>query len=289
MLIRSNLPEINWLPQDEKCATKLVKEALRRMRSVNVLDGLGYATRGLGFDSYAFAIVANDRRPDADSHPYILTDQPDEWLRIYEHRSYLERDPRVPMGGEPGFCFWEAGQFDHNPAHTEFLAEAAKYGIRSGLALGQCTRDPPSYAMMAFNCKSATLDHWTIEERVFIAGEASVIARIVSRALRQFLNQQGLLYPAPLMKLNERETEVLTLIAAGSTSKEIAEMLGVAKVTVEMEVQTSMGKLGAVNRYQAVARAVENKLIRTMDPGNAEYRSAKIRAIRSSPRFKGGK
>ena len=79
MLIRDfNLPDIAWCPEDEACATDLVKETLRRARAGTVLDALIYGTVTLGFDSFVFGIIANDRRPDAESRPFILTNQADE-------------------------------------------------------------------------------------------------------------------------------------------------------------------------------------------------------------------
>ena len=118
MLIRKfNLPEINWSPQEEACATELVKETLHRARTGTVLDALTYGTAALGFDTFVFGIVANDRRPDAESRAYILTNQADEWVRIYDERAYLELDPRVDLAGEPGYAYWEAAQFYKNPPH----------------------------------------------------------------------------------------------------------------------------------------------------------------------------
>lgn len=287
MLIRNfNLPEINWSPQEEASATDLVKETLHRARAGTVLDALIYGTTALGFDTFVFGIVANDRRPDAESRPYILTNQADEWVRMYDERAYLELDPRVELAGEPGYAYWEAAQFYKNPPHKLFLTEAAVYGIRSGLVLGLCTRNPPSYAMMALNCTAPTLDRWNAEQRLLVAGQALIVGKVLSRSVREFLNEQELLFPAPPMKLNVREREILTLAASGKTSKEIAETMGMAKITVDMHVGIILNKMGALNRNQAIAKAIANKLIRVMDDGHAEYKSAKIHAVRGAPRFK---
>lgn len=287
MLIRNfNLPAINWSPEEEACATDLVKETLHRARTGPVLDALTYGARALGFDSFVFGIVANDRRPDAESRPYILTNQAEEWVRIYDERSYLELDPRCDLAGEPGYAFWEAAQFFSNPAQKLFLREAAAYGIRSGLVLGLCTRNPPSYAMMALNCAAPTLDHWNAQQRLLIAGQALIVGKVLSRSVREFLNEQELLFPAPPMKLNNRERQILTLAASGKTSKEISETIGIAKITVDMHVGTILNKMGALNRNQAIAKAIANKLIRVVDDGHAEYKSAKIHAVRGAPRFK---
>ena len=76
--------------------------------------------------------------------------------------------------------------------------------------------------MMALNCAAPTLDHWGAEQRLLIAGQALVLGKVLSRSVRKFLYEEELLFPRPPMKLNLREREILTLAAAGQTSKEIA-------------------------------------------------------------------
>jgi DNA-binding CsgD family transcriptional regulator len=196
----------------------------------------------------------------------------------------LEIDPRVELAAEPGYAFWESRQFEKEPRHRSFLTEAAAYGIRSGLVVGLCTRDPPSYAMLSFNQAAPTLDHWSAEQRSRIAGQASILGKVLSRTVRRFLNEQELLFPAPPMKLNVREREILTLAAGGKTSKEIAVAVGIAKITVDTLVGIILSKMGALNRNQAIAKAITNKLIHVADDVDAEYKSAKVDATRRAHR-----
>ena len=285
MMVRKlSLPEISWSPQEEACATGLVKETLRLARAGTVQEALSFSAAALGFDTFVFGIVANDRRPDAESRTYVITDQADPWIRVYDERAYLELDPRVELAAEPGYAFWEARQFDKSPRHKVFLAESAANGIESGVVVGLCTRDPPSYAMLGFNRAAPNLDRWTAEQRLLIAAQASMLGKILSRTVRRFLNEQELLFPAPPMRLNLREREILTLAASGKTSKEIAGAIGVAKITVDMHVGTILSKMGALNRNQAIAKAIANKLIYVTDDVHAEYKSAKINATRKAQR-----
>ena len=280
MIRRMQLPSLVWLPQEQACATELVTQTLRRAVDASVQEALDWGTTRLGFDSFVFGIAANDRRPDAESRAYILTNQADKWVRSYDEHAYVEVDPRVDLAGEPGYAFWEARHFDTNPRHKVFLTEAASYGIQSGLVPGLCTRDPPSYAMMALNCAAPMLDQWNAEQRLLIAGQALVLGKVLSRSVRNFLYEEELLFPRPSMKLNLREREILTLAAAGQTSKEIATVLGVAKITVDIHVGTILTKMGALNRNQAIAKAIVHNLIHLPDDVNAEHKSAKIQATR---------
>jgi len=64
-----------------------------------------------------------------------------------------------------------------------------------------------------------------------------------------------------LVKLNSREIEVLTLVARGQRSAEIAKKLGIAKRTVDFHLDNARIKLGATTRAQAVVKAVAGGVI----------------------------
>jgi DNA-binding NarL/FixJ family response regulator len=61
--------------------------------------------------------------------------------------------------------------------------------------------------------------------------------------------------------LSEREMQVLRLVAAGNANKEIARQLAIAERTAKFHVSSLMNKLGAGNRAQVVALAVQRGLL----------------------------
>jgi DNA-binding NarL/FixJ family response regulator len=67
--------------------------------------------------------------------------------------------------------------------------------------------------------------------------------------------------PAMIETLTPREVEVLRLLAAAYTNREIAEALGTAEGTVKIHVSNILGKLGARDRTQAVLRSLEMGLV----------------------------
>jgi LuxR family maltose regulon positive regulatory protein len=67
--------------------------------------------------------------------------------------------------------------------------------------------------------------------------------------------------PGLVEPLSDRELEVLELLAAGRSNRQIAEQLVVALDTTKKHVSHILDKLGAGNRTQAVARAREFGLI----------------------------
>ncbi len=62
-------------------------------------------------------------------------------------------------------------------------------------------------------------------------------------------------------KLSSRELECLRWAAAGKSSDEIAIILGISVYTVSSYFKSAVRKLDAVNRMQAIARAMRLKLI----------------------------
>lgn len=64
-----------------------------------------------------------------------------------------------------------------------------------------------------------------------------------------------------LPKLNNRELEVLTLVARGKKSIEIARKLRLSKRTVDFHVDNARGKLHAATRTEAATKAVATGLI----------------------------
>ncbi|MGE5360749.1 MAG: response regulator [Bacteroidales bacterium] len=65
----------------------------------------------------------------------------------------------------------------------------------------------------------------------------------------------------PRAALTPREVEVLRLAAEGLGNKEIADQLGTAAGTVKMHVQNILSKLGAADRAQAVAIAIQRGIL----------------------------
>ncbi|HET9103585.1 MAG TPA: response regulator transcription factor [Solirubrobacteraceae bacterium] len=83
-------------------------------------------------------------------------------------------------------------------------------------------------------------------------------AREVARAVRMVGLGATVFAPTaeqPAPPLTEREREVLDLIAAGSTNREIAATLFLSPHTVKEHTSTLYRKLGARNRADAVQRA----------------------------------
>jgi DNA-binding CsgD family transcriptional regulator len=67
--------------------------------------------------------------------------------------------------------------------------------------------------------------------------------------------------PADPHGLTEREREVLALLVAGRTNREIGEILFISPKTAGVHVSNILGKLGAVNRVEAASVAHRLRLL----------------------------
>ncbi len=67
--------------------------------------------------------------------------------------------------------------------------------------------------------------------------------------------------PTPLPRLSRREMEVLRLLAAGMTTRQMADAMAIQPVTARNHITRVLTKLGVGTRLQAVVYASEHRLI----------------------------
>jgi DNA-binding NarL/FixJ family response regulator len=124
--------------------------------------------------------------------------------------------------------------------YEEYVFEAVKAG-----AMGYLLKDVPAPELID-----------TI--RRVHGGESFIQPSVASKLLIEFGRRSG--RPAD-EELTEREREVLGLLAAGNSNREIAAKLYLAEGTVKNYVSNILGKLHASNRTQAVALARDQGLL----------------------------
>ena len=96
------------------------------------------------------------------------------------------------------------------------------------------------------------------------AMEVLEVARIHHLAVARRKGDWEVVEPVPAAgphALTLREREVLWWAAQGKSAREIGEILHITKRTVDQHTQNAIHKLGAVNRTQAVATALRERLI----------------------------
>jgi DNA-binding NarL/FixJ family response regulator len=104
--------------------------------------------------------------------------------------------------------------------------------------------------------KGATAEEIARAVRAVHAGGSHLEPRVAARVLAEISAPRR-----PPGGLSERELQVLRLIASGHSNKEIARQLAIAERTAKFHVTSLMNKLGAGNRAQVVALAVQRGLL----------------------------
>jgi DNA-binding NarL/FixJ family response regulator len=78
------------------------------------------------------------------------------------------------------------------------------------------------------------------------------VARVLARSMKE---------PVPMTDLTGREREVLALIAAGCSNREIGDRLEISERTARTHVSHVLGKLGLASRVQAALWAIKVGLV----------------------------
>jgi LuxR family maltose regulon positive regulatory protein len=94
------------------------------------------------------------------------------------------------------------------------------------------------------------------------AAQQGIMPDYIGQILRAFGDKRKLESVSPLVEpLSERELEVLRLVTAGLSNKEIAEKLYLSPGTIKTHVHNICGKLGVRNRTEAATRAKEINIV----------------------------
>ncbi|MCG3210350.1 MAG: Transcriptional regulatory protein LiaR [Anaerolineae bacterium] len=109
---------------------------------------------------------------------------------------------------------------------------------------------------VSYLLKDVTDDELAEAIRSAYAGRAT-LAPEIARALVRAATQP----PALGSDLTDRERQVLALMVEGLNNVEIAKRLVISRSTARYHVSNILSKLGATNRVEATALAIQNKLI----------------------------
>ena len=96
-----------------------------------------------------------------------------------------------------------------------------------------------------------------------IVNQGSVWAprRVLSTFIERVSTNPGRIFPAGRVTFTDREKEVLELLVAGRSNKEIGSVLGIEERTVKAHVAKLMRKVGVQNRIALSVHAITNSLV----------------------------
>lgn len=214
-------------------------EIVRRMQRV---------LRNIGLEAVAFGRLPNPTQHYEDL--VLVKAVPAEWFRIYVERQYFHVDPvvrRLRRSAMP-FAYKVEYLSEDEPRGKELTQARRDFRLLEGFVIPSASAEQRGFVWM-----SGERPELTPGTRPAIHLMALYAFERVSDLLRPRAQQRR--------RLTEREREVLTWVALGKTAWEIGAILSIAKRTVDEHTQTAARKLGAVNRTQAVALALRDRVI----------------------------
>jgi DNA-binding CsgD family transcriptional regulator len=184
-----------------------------------------------------------------------------KWTARYRELAHAAHDPRVTMtAARRSPIVWDAHDVDGDWQVQRFLKDAARHGIRSGFAVS--FRDAEhGRAVVAFDSARSPLGDVHCATLLARIGDLMLLAAALhDRVLRPRLAAVGVDVRTG-SGLTPRERSVLCMAANGMTSADIGAKLGIAERTVNFHVRNVLQKLQALNRAEAIAKAVARGVV----------------------------
>ncbi|PRD42413.1 transcriptional regulator [Phyllobacterium phragmitis] len=178
---------------------------------------------------------------------------PEGWPELYATRKYARCDPVARMCRNTFRAFdWKEAPYDRERESRagELMALARDFGMLRGFCV-----PVPGFAHRTA-CISMSGRHSELPVRAKPA--LQFIAIYTAEKVRQVV---GAARPPVRSPLTMREREVLRWAAVGKTANDVAEILNITERTVTAHTVSAMNKLGAANKTQAVARAMQCQFI----------------------------
>jgi DNA-binding CsgD family transcriptional regulator len=232
--------------------------------------------RELDFDSFMYGMSANPLPHRRDHRAYVWTTLPMAWVRRYGEKGYIEIDPRITQTYNRNVPFmWDAADYCEDPRLTEFFADAARFGVCSGVSIS--FRDPDhGRVLCAFNSAITPVDEARKAKVAGLAGELMLFAvSFHDFFMAHFVDDDESLMTrvAPLSK---REKQCLEMAANGMTSNDIGSKLGITERTANYHFNNLIQKMGVLNRQEAIAVGIARGWVQ-VDPASLKggYRSAR--------------
>ncbi len=228
----------------------------------DLIPALTAIVKTFGFETFMYAFSGHTPKPANDSRMYVFTTLPREWVMRYDQRAYVECDPRVMCSFESCLPFiWDqASERGKDPKTDEFLDDASAHGVASGVSFALHVVHP-ARTIFCLNSPNPVIDEQRRHAIARDLGEIVLFGQYFQELFVKAFLERGLSPPSQGAPLSGREVECLRLSTRGMTSQDIGNKLGISERTVNFHFGNILGKLGALNRHEAIAVAVRRGLL----------------------------
>ena len=210
-----------------------------------------------GFENFIITGLPNPK--ERFEQVVLLKKWPRGWFDIYAREDYVAQRSHHPPLPEyrPSLSNGREAPYDRagEPRAAEIMERATDFRMKEGFCL-------PIHGINGYEaCFSMSGVDLDLSSRTKPA--LHLMAMYAFERARELLKPSlhagsGLLTP--------RERETLLWAAAGKSAADTGEILGITERTVTAHIASACQKLDAANKTQAVARALQYKLIEHMTP-----------------------
>lgn len=216
----------------------------RRCVTARVADFL----QQFGFSAFGLTRLPRVAGAELD---VILDAWPDGWSEHYRAAGLFRHDPIVQhsLSAQDVFA-WDEVPRDYllDPKAAAIPRDAAAFDMREGL----CVPMPSALGVGSMWMGGAKLERVPGLRRV---------ARLLAYHLCQAVEALPSV-PAGVRVLTVRESDVLSWIATGKTTRDVAAILGISEHTVGEHLKNIRRKLGTSNNTHSTVRALQLGLLR---------------------------
>lgn len=206
------------------------------------------------FDNAAAALSRLGPTGSIECSHIINVSYPEEWIEIYASNCYFKIDPIfIENFSRFGLQHWKDTYKKHN-APKKFLYHAIEYGLKDGYTHGMRNHRGNTGSLLS-------LSGGLIEPDERTGAILNIVIPHIHQAIVKVAGPHNLVGEAALRRISCRETEILRWLRDGKDAWEISSILNISQRTVKFHIHNAMAKLDSASRAQAVAVALERKLI----------------------------
>jgi len=233
----------------------MLESFLERLRQVETLEHLDQAILSLSSDLNVEHVVYHSVSSSGDQ--YAVTTYEPKWVDHYLGNDYARIDPVVQA------CLRRFHPVDwkrldwSGKATRNFMHEAVDAGV-GNQGFSMPIRGPSGqFALFTVSSKDSD-DSWAKYTKDY--SRSLILAS-------HYVNQKALEIEkgtdqADIVSLSPRETDALTMLALGYSRAQAADSLSISEHTLRVYIESARFKLAAMNTTHAVARAMNQGLLR---------------------------
>jgi DNA-binding CsgD family transcriptional regulator len=208
----------------------------------------------LGFDTVSAMAVVD--RGIGRSEFITVDNTPPEFLRVFHDPSVGRFDPVMQHCKRQSLpIIWDQATYT---AHGQgaLWEEQARFGYHTGIAMALHLPEGRHFQMGVDRDRALPSDHGELTR--LVADLQLFAVHALDAALRVLIPRPEI-DDAPA--LTPRELEALRWTMDGKTAWEVGTILGISERTAVAHLNSSMRKLGCINKHQAVLKALRLGLI----------------------------